>query len=192
MFFALTTSYSAPPIGTRPGTNDRNNLARSQPEGGAGVSSDALPPYALVEGLSGKIASVGDSTTTNLVARAAAEFRRVYPEVKLQATAGLAQVGLTALLEGRADIVPMSRALTTEEIGVFQKKFGYPPTQIKVAADALAIYVEKSNPVPGLTLAQLDGIFSRTQRRGGSSIETWGQLGLTGEVGRSPDHTLRV
>jgi phosphate transport system substrate-binding protein len=55
-----------------------------------------------------------------------------------------------------------------------------------VAADALAIFVEKGNPVPGLTLGQLDGIFSRTQRRGGSSIETWGQAGLTGEWADRP------
>jgi phosphate transport system substrate-binding protein len=138
------------------------------------------------EGLSGKIISVGDSTTTSLVARAATEFRRLYPQVKPQATAGLAQIGLLALLEGRADIVPMSRALTPAEIADFQKKFGYPPTQIKVAADALAIYVEKNNPLPGLTLQQLDGIFSRTQRRGGDSIEAWGQLGLTGKWANRP------
>ena len=144
-----------------------------------GVSSDVLPPYAIVEGLSGKVISVGDSTTTILLARAAAEFRRASPGVTVRPTAGLARIGLTALLEGRADIVPMSRALTPDEAGEFQKKFGHPPTQIKVAADALAVYVEKSNPLPGLTLAQLDGIFSRTQRRGGGSIETWGQLGLT-------------
>ncbi|MGE5610894.1 MAG: PstS family phosphate ABC transporter substrate-binding protein, partial [Bacillota bacterium] len=122
----------------------------------------------------------------NLVARAAAEFRRVYPEVRLQATASLPRVGLLSLLEGRADIVPMSRALTPHEVGGFQAKFGYPPTQIKVAADALAIYVEKRNPVASLTLEQLDGVFSRTQRRGGSSIETWGQLGLTGKWADRP------
>jgi phosphate transport system substrate-binding protein len=80
----------------------------------------------------------------------------------------------------------MSRPLTPEEIQGFTMKYGYPPTEIKVAADALAIYVEKKNPVPGLTLGQLDGIFSRTQRPGGSSIETWGQAGLTGEWTNRP------
>jgi len=157
----------------RPGEPARPGAAVSAES--ARISSETLPPYEPVAGLAGKIASIGDSTATNLVARAAAEFRRIQPEVKLQVTAALAGVGLAALLEGRADIVPMSRALTPEEVAAFQLKFGYPPTQIKVAADALAIYVEKSNPVPGLKLAQLDGIFSRTQRRGGGSIETWGQ-----------------
>jgi phosphate transport system substrate-binding protein len=142
---------------------------------------DTLPPYAAVTGLSGKITSIGASTTTNLVAHAATEFRHIYPDVKLQVTAGLASIGPTALLEGRADIVPMSRPLQPQEIQAFQAKYGYPPTEIKVAADALAIFVEKRNPVPGLTLDQLDGIFSRTQRRGSASIETWGQAGLTGD-----------
>jgi phosphate transport system substrate-binding protein len=145
------------------------------------VSSDALPPYEPVAGLSGKIISIGASTTTNLVARVAAEFRRMYPDVELQITASLTSIGPSALMEGRADIVPMSRPLAPEEVQAFVAKHGYPPTEIKVAADALAIYVEKRNPLPGLTLEQLNGIFSRTQRQGGSWIETWGQLGLTGE-----------
>jgi phosphate transport system substrate-binding protein len=80
----------------------------------------------------------------------------------------------------------MSRALTPEEIQDFTGKYGYAPTEIKVAADALAIFVEKRNPLPGLTLKQLDEIFSRTRRRGGSSIETWGQAGLTGEWADRP------
>ena len=80
----------------------------------------------------------------------------------------------------------MSRALTPEEVRDFTAKYGYPPTEIKVAADALAIFVEKRNPVPGLTLEQLDGIFSRTQRRRGRSIETWGQAGLTQEWADRP------
>jgi phosphate transport system substrate-binding protein len=148
--------------------------------------SDALPPYEPVAHLSGNIISIGASTTTNVVARVAAAFRQIYPDVALQITSSLTSIGPSALIEGRADIVPMSRPLAPEETQGFTKKYGYPPTEIKVAADALAIYVEKSNPVPGLTLQQLDSIFSRTQRRGGSSIETWGQAGLTGEWADRP------
>ena len=186
LLFGLIASGAAPTTATGSGAPDKAVPAASRPAGSAPVASDALPPYAIADVLSGKITSVGDSTTTNLVARAAAEFRRIYPNVKLGATAELARTGLTALLEGRADIVAMSRALTPEEVADFQKKHGYPPTQIKVAADALAIYVEKSNPVTGLTLVQLDGIFSRTQRRGGGSIETWGQVGLTEKWAKRP------
>jgi len=144
------------------------------------LSADVLPPYVPVVGLAGKITSIGASTTTNLVAHLAAEFRRMYPDVTLQVTASPLSIGPAALLEGRADLVPMSRPLTPEEVQSFTTKYGYPPTAIKVAADALAIYVGKKNPVPGLTLGQLDGIFSQAQRSGTRSIETWGQVGLTG------------
>src|SRR5205814_9265309 len=99
------------------------------------AGSDPMPPYQTVAGLSGKITSIGASTTTNLVARTATEFARIYPDVTLQVVAGLTSIGPPALLQGNADIVPMSRALTSEEIQAFQKKYGYPPTEIKVAAD---------------------------------------------------------
>jgi len=148
---------------------------------GARIFSDEFLPYESVAGLSGNIISIGESTTTNLVARIATEFRRMYPDVAIQVTSSPMSIGPAALLDGRADLVPMSRPLNPEDIQNFTKKYGYPPTEIKVAADALAIYVEKGNPVTGLTLGQLDGIFSRTQRRGDSSIETWGQAGLTEE-----------
>jgi phosphate transport system substrate-binding protein len=147
---------------------------------------DEPPPYVTVAGLSGKITSIGASTTTNLVARAAAEFRRIYPAVTLEVTAGLTSIGPPALLEGKTDIVPMSRPLTPEEVGAFTKKYGYPPTEIKVAADALAIYVEKRNPLPGLTLGQLGAIFSRLPRADGSWILTWDQVGLSGEWAARP------
>lgn len=148
-------------------------------ETGAPVPADVLPAYMPVAGLTGTITSVGASTTTHLVARLAADFRSIYPDVTLQVTASPLSIGPAALLEGRADLVPMSRPLTPEEVGSFTKKYGYPPTEIKVAADALAIYVGKQNRVQGLTLEQLEGIFSQVPT-GARAIETWGQVGLTG------------
>jgi len=143
------------------------------------MAAGVLPPYRSVPNLRGVITSIGASTTTNLVARASTQFRRIYPDVRLQVTAGLTSIGPPALLEGRADIVPMSRPLTAEEIRDFRAKYGYPPTEIKVAADALAVYVEKRNPLTGLTLAQLERIFAAAPP--GPAIETWGQVGLTGD-----------
>jgi phosphate transport system substrate-binding protein len=184
----VVVGCSSPPVTNGRGASDqvvhKANTALPVAEGdtnGTRILFDALPLYEPVVGLTGKITSIGASTTTNLVARLAAEFRRMYPDVTLQVTASLTSIGPAALLEGRADIVPMSRPLAPEEVQSFTKKYGYPPTEIKVAADALAIYVDKKNPVPVLTLGQLDGIFSQTQRRGGISIETWGQAGLTAE-----------
>jgi len=181
LMFAMTLSCSVlfGCAGTPPG--DRSDAAAPPPRRHQAVAGDTLPSYESVANLRGVITSIGASTTTNLVARASTQFRRIYPDVRLHVSAGLTSIGPPALLEGRADIVPMSRPLTPEEIRAFRAKYGYPPTEIKVAADALAIYVEKRNPVPGLTLTQLDGIFSGAPGRGDPSIETWGQAGLTGE-----------
>ncbi len=81
----------------------------------------------------------------------------------------------------------MSREMTLDEIDAFEKAFGYRPTLLRVGLDALAVYVNKDNPIEGLTLAQVDAIFSKTLRCGyGSSIDTWGDLGLTDEWSRRP------
>ena len=188
LFCVVTIGCSAPPVSSGRGASEqiinKTDTALSvaiNDMNSKRILSDALPPYELVAGLSGKITSIGESTTTNLVARIAAEFRRMYPDITLQVTSSPMSIGPAALLEGRADLVPMSRPLTPEDVRSFTKKYGYAPTEIKVAADALAIYVNKNNPVPGLTLEQLDGIFSQTQRRGLSPIEMWGQAGLTAE-----------
>jgi len=97
---------------------------RDRMEDNATTSSDALPPYAPVASLTGKITSIGESTTTNLVARLAAEFRRIYPDVTLEVTASLTSIGPSALQDGRADIVPMSRELNAEEVQGFTRKYG--------------------------------------------------------------------
>ncbi|HEV8379053.1 MAG TPA: PstS family phosphate ABC transporter substrate-binding protein [Tepidisphaeraceae bacterium] len=173
------------------GARDRNAATTALPPArpdaeSPDVPSDTLPHYEPLATLSGNITSIGDATTTNLAARAITEFRRIYPGVTHNATAGLTSIGAAALLAGKADIVPMSRPLTPAEIAPFQKKYGYAPTEIKIAADALAIYVDKRNPLPSLTLQQLDGIFSRTQLRGGKPIETWGDAGLGGDWATRP------
>jgi phosphate transport system substrate-binding protein len=79
----------------------------------------------------------------------------------------------------------MSRAMKQEELDAFEKKYGYKPTEIKVAVDALAVFVPKDNAIKGLTLTQVDSIFSTTRKRGGQDITTWDQLGLKEWTGRA-------
>jgi phosphate transport system substrate-binding protein len=56
-----------------------------------------------------------------------------------------------------------------------------------VAVDALAVFVHKDNPIKGLTLQQVDAIFSKTSKGGlAKEIKTWGDLGLTGEWADKP------
>jgi phosphate transport system substrate-binding protein len=56
----------------------------------------------------------------------------------------------------------MSREMKSSEIDAFEKQFGYVPTEVKVAVDALAVFVHKDNPLKGLTLKQVDSVFSST------------------------------
>jgi phosphate transport system substrate-binding protein len=53
--------------------------------------------------------------------------------------------------------------------------------------DALAVFVNKDNPIKCLTVAQVDAVFSKSRRYGyKEEIKTWGQLGLTGEWAGKP------
>jgi phosphate transport system substrate-binding protein len=80
----------------------------------------------------------------------------------------------------------MSRAMRATEVDQFERKYGYKPTQIRTSYDALAVYVNKDNPLEKLTLAQVDAIFSKTRRRGGKNVANWGDLGLTGDWAGRP------
>ena len=90
-------------------------------------------------------------------------------------------MALTALLEGRTEWAPMGPPMTEKEMGDFQAKFSSPPTRVTVALDAIAVYVNKNNPLEAMTLRQLDSVFSVTHKRGGESFKTWGELALSGD-----------
>ncbi len=146
-----------------------------------------LPDYQKASGISGNLSSVGSDTLANLMTLWAEEFNRNYPNVNIQIQAAGSSTAPPALTEGTANVGPMSRKMKDDEIDSFEGKFGYKPTAIPVAIDALAIFVHKDNPIKGLTIPQADAIFSATRKCGyESDIETWGQAGATGAwVGKS-------
>ena len=147
------------------------------------INVDAnIKPYSKVGGVSGNLNSIGSDTMNNLMTYWAEGFNKLYPNVKVQIEGKGSTTAPPALISGTAQIGPMSRAMKPTEIDAFEKKYGYKPTSIKTSLDALAVYVNKDNPLTGLTLAQVDAIFSKT-RRGSykEDIKTWGQLGLKGE-----------
>ena len=140
-----------------------------------------LADYRRVDKLEGKIRSVGSSTLSNLLNRWSESFKLLYPNVDVDITGGGSTMAINGLLENRADLAPMSRPMTAKELADFQAKFGYPPTRITVGLDAIAVYVNKNNPLEAMTLKQVDSVFSLSHKRGGDTIKTWGQLGLSGE-----------
>ena len=152
----------------------------------AGVDP-ALPEYAKASGVSGNINSVGSDTLANLMTLWAEDFKKQYPNVNVQIQAAGSSTAPPALTEGTSNFGPMSREMKAEEIAAFESKYGYKPTAVGVSIDALAVYVHKDNPIAGLTIAQVDGIFSATRKCGyKEDVTTWGQVGLTGDWAAKP------
>jgi phosphate transport system substrate-binding protein len=147
---------------------------------GAVQTVDAgIPEYQKASGISGNLSSVGSDSLANLMTLWAEEFNRSYPNVNIQIQAAGSSTAPPALTEGTSNLGPMSREMKDDELEAFEGKYGYKPTAIPVAVDALAVLVNKDNPVKGLTMEQVDSIFSSTNKCGGEkSIETWGDAGV--------------
>ena len=145
-----------------------------------------LPEYKVASGVSGNFSSVGSDTLNNLMTLWAEEFNKFYPNVNVQIQGAGSSTAPPALTEGTANFGPMSRMMKDQEIQAFEKKYGYKPTAIGVAIDALAVFVNKDNPVKSLTIPQVDGIFSATRKCGGKEVKRWGDLGLTGDFASKP------
>jgi phosphate transport system substrate-binding protein len=145
------------------------------------AAEDTLPEYQRVSGVSGTLSSIGSDTLANLMTLWTEEFKRQYPNVNIQVQAAGSSTAPPALTEGTASFGPMSRAMKDNEIEAFETRHGYKPTAIRVAIDALAVYVHKDNPIASLTIPQVDAIFSVTRRCGADrDLTRWGDLGLTG------------
>ena len=146
-----------------------------------------LKPYAKVSGVSGNLNSIGSDTLNNLMTLWAEGFRKQYPNVKIQIEGKGSSTAPPALIEGTAQIGPMSRQMKGTEIDAFERKFRYKPTAFPVAIDALAVYVNKDNSIQGLTMPQVDAIFSKSRRWGyKENIQKWGQVGVDGPLAGEP------
>ena len=143
--------------------------------------TEELPNYERVSGVSGNLSSVGSDTLANLMTLWAEAFEKEYPNVNIQVQAAGSSTAPPALTEGVSNFGPMSRKMKDKELEAFEKHFGYKPLAVRVAIDALAIYVHKDNPLESLTIQQVDAVFSTTRRCGGTlNVRTWGDLGLEG------------
>jgi phosphate transport system substrate-binding protein len=146
----------------------------------------AIPAYQKTSGVSGNLSSVGSDTMNNLMTLWGEAFAKMYPNVKIQVEGKGSSTAPPALIAGTAQFGPMSRAMRGTEVDQFEAKFGYKPTLLRTSYDALAVYVNKDNPLDKATLAEVDGAFSKTRRRGGKNVGMWGQLGLTGDWASRP------
>ena len=113
-----------------------------------------LSSYQPAQGISGSIKSVGSDTLNNLMTLWAEEFAKHYPNVKIEIEGKGSTTAPPALIQGTAQLGPMSRAMKGSEIDEFKAKFGYAPTPIRTAVDALAVFVHKDNPIESMTMDQ--------------------------------------
>jgi len=146
-----------------------------------------ISPYEKTSGISGSLSSVGSDTCNNLMTFWAEAFQKQYPNVRIQIEGKGSSTAPPALISGTSQLGPMSRPMKAKEIDEFEKKYGYKPTTIRIAIDALAVFLNKDNPLEELSMPQLDAIFSKTRKGGAKKdIRTWGDLGLTGDWASKP------
>jgi phosphate transport system substrate-binding protein len=132
-----------------------------------------------VPSISGTILSVGSDTLAGMTTLWVEEFEQHYPSINAQVQASGSSTAPPALTEGTAQFGPMSRPMRNREIEAFEREHGYKPTELRVAIDAIGVFVHRDNPIRGLNFSQLDSIFSITMRCGASErVSNWAQLGL--------------
>lgn len=166
----------------------------------------ALPAYRPHGQVSGTVRLTG-TDFSGLVKVWERAFRELQPGVSFTNDLQSSDIAMAAMITGSADIAPAGREPSLDEILGFTEKYGYSVTPVIVGTGAWksnrgnswapVIFVNSSNPIKGLTLRQLDGIFG-AQRTGGygenskvfnpsaargsgDDLRRWGQLGLTGE-----------
>ncbi|SHJ17655.1 phosphate ABC transporter substrate-binding protein, PhoT family [Malonomonas rubra DSM 5091] len=145
-----------------------------------------ISDYVKVQGVAGNLNSVGSDTLNNMMTFWAEGFRKQYPNVNVQIEGKGSSTAPPALIEGTSQLGPMSRKMKSKESQKFEAKYGFKPTTIGVALDSLAVFINKDNPVNGLSLEEVDAIFSKTHKGGMADVTTWGQLGLSGEWANKP------
>lgn len=145
-----------------------------------------LKGYEKTSGVSGNLNSIGSDTLLNLMTFWAEKFREFYPNVNIGIEGKGSSTAPPALIEGTSQLGPMSRMMKGEEEDAFEKKFGYKPTPLRVAVDALAVFVNKDNPIACLSMEEVDAIFSKTQKRGHAAINTWGDAGMKDDWAKRP------
>jgi len=165
---------------------------------------DLPAPYAPAQQVSGRIRIWGHGAFAKaqdfietLVLDWEAGFRRFHPGIEFETRLNGTAAAIGALYTGTGDLALMGREIWPNEIAAFEEVFHYPPTGVGVVTGsfdvrnrgyAIVVLVHKDNPLSGITLRQLDAVFSADHRRGPASARRWGDLGLTGEWGDRPIH----
>jgi phosphate transport system substrate-binding protein len=122
-----------------------------------------------VPGIGTTLENKGSDTMVNLALAWAEAYGQVQPAVQIAVTGGGSGTGIAALVNGTVDMANASRQIQAEEEEQARAR-GIEPIEHVVAGDAIAIVVHPSNPVDGLTIAQLSDIYT-------GKIANWAEVG---------------
>ncbi len=135
--------------------------------------------------LSGTLTSVGSDTLGNLMARWAEAFQQLHPGVIVQVQTPGSSSAPIALTAGAASFGAMSREMHADELQRFEQRYGYAPTRIAVAQDAIVVFVHPDNPLQSLRLLDIAAIFGEADACSSSApgteqhrIEHWSDLDM--------------
>ncbi|HEX2955252.1 MAG TPA: PstS family phosphate ABC transporter substrate-binding protein [Chitinispirillaceae bacterium] len=128
----------------------------------------------------------GSDTMVNVAQAWAEEYSAVAKDVEVEVSGGGSGVGIAALVKGTIDIANASRDIKAEEVELARQNTGKEPKEFIVGYDALAIYVNKDNPIEEISLDQLKQIFAE-----GGTVTKWSDIGIT-IPGTSSDEIVRV
>jgi phosphate transport system substrate-binding protein len=145
---------------------------------GAHAWGQGLPGYQRLDKLAGRVVGAGSSTVAAILKDVGEGFEAAQPGVTVELAGAGSGTALAGMLESPTTMGLLSRAMTAREREAFSAKYGHAPVEVKIAIDALAIYVFKNNPVKSITLADLRRAFGRDP----DAVQRWGALGLQ-EIG---------
>ncbi|WP_018692441.1 PstS family phosphate ABC transporter substrate-binding protein [Algicola sagamiensis] len=149
----------------------------------------SLPKYKKEQAITAKLSSSGSDTLDPVMKEWAAVLKKHHPGASISIKSAGSGTAPPALINKSAQFGPMSRKMKQKEVQQFEKKFGYKPVAIRVAIDAVGIYVHKSNSILGISIEQLDAMFSSTRKCGGSkAITSWGQIVKKGAIKNEKVH----
>jgi phosphate transport system substrate-binding protein len=139
-----------------------------------------LPSYTKASGVTGSLVSIGSDTMDSLMEAWLESFVSNYGiSTKLLGLGSSAAV--PALIEGNAQLGPMSREMKAEEIERFERRYGYKPTKITVVMDAINVIVSNANTIKAISLQELGGIYFKN---GQKDITSWEHMGVKSLKGR--------
>jgi phosphate transport system substrate-binding protein len=118
------------------------------------------------------IQNKGSDTLVNVAQAWAEAYPEVNPEVAVAVSGGGSGTGIAAMINGTVDIANASRKMKDKEVKLAEEH-GQHPVEHVVGYDALAVFINPSNPAGTMSFEQLKDIFGRDPK-----VKNWSDMGI--------------